>query len=54
MSYDVHLEADLGGEEPVNLGILDANCTWNVFPMFRLALGADHPTALLTAKSEDH
>lgn len=41
MSYDVHLEADLGGEEPVNLGILDENYTWNVYPMFRLALGEE-------------
>lgn len=29
MSYDVTLTADLGGPEPVTLGILDWNCTSN-------------------------
>lgn len=39
MSYDVHLEADLGGSEPVRVGHLDANYTWNVCPMFVAASG---------------
>lgn len=41
MSYDVHLEADLGGPEPVTLNLLDRNYTWNVYPMFKRALGDD-------------
>lgn len=39
MSCDVSLEADLGGDEPVMLGILDANYTYNVRPLFHRALG---------------
>ena len=39
MSYDVWLEADLGGPEPVPVGALDANYTYNVAPMFRAAIG---------------
>lgn len=39
MSYDVHLEADLGGPEPVSVGRLEANMTYNVAPMFREAVG---------------
>lgn len=34
MSYDVGLECDLGGPEPVGLALLSANCTYNVAPMF--------------------
>lgn len=40
MSYDVHLEADLGGAEPVRVGSLDANYTYNVTPMFAAACGS--------------
>ena len=39
MSWDVHLEADLGGPEPLRVGDLDANYTWNVGPMFKAAVG---------------
>lgn len=39
MSYDVHLEIGVGGDEPARLGFLDANYTWNVYPMFKAALG---------------
>lgn len=41
MSYDVSLEADLGGGEAVSLGLLNENYTWNVYPIFRKALGED-------------
>lgn len=30
MSYDIHLEADLGGEEPVRVGDLEWNYTSNI------------------------
>jgi hypothetical protein len=36
MSYDIWLEADLGGPEPVRLG--DWNYTSNVAPMWRKAM----------------
>lgn len=39
MSYDVWLEADLGGKEPVSLRTLDANYTWNISPMITAAVG---------------
>ena len=39
MSYDVHLEADLGNG-PVTVGNLDANCTYNVSGMFKAACGS--------------
>lgn len=39
MSYDVTLLADLGGPEPVSLGLLDENYTWNVYPMFHAVVG---------------
>lgn len=42
MSYDVHLEVDVGGAEPVRGGDLDANYTYNVYPMFAAA-GAGSP-----------
>lgn len=41
MGWDVHLEIDAGGTEPVPLTILDRNYTWNVYPMFQAALGED-------------
>lgn len=37
MSYDVDLYADLGGPEPLNLGILDWNYTWNIYQMTQAA-----------------
>lgn len=40
MSYDIHLEADLGGPEPIQVGDLYWNCTSNLAPMWRAA-GAD-------------
>ena len=39
MSWDVHLEADLGAGEPVRVGDLDANYTYNVSPMFSAVIG---------------
>lgn len=39
MGYDVSLKADLGGAEPVAVGGLDANYTYNVAPMFSAAIG---------------
>lgn len=41
MSYDVHLEIDAGGAEPVSLAILNENMTWNVRPMFKAAIGEE-------------
>lgn len=41
MSWDVHLEADLGGPAPLRVGDLDANYTWNVHPMFQAAIGEE-------------
>lgn len=38
MSYDIWLEADLGGESPVNIGTLDWNYTSNCSPMWREAM----------------
>lgn len=38
MSYDVSLSIDVGGPEPVSLGLLDWNYTSNVAPMWRLAM----------------
>lgn len=43
MSYDVHLEIDVGGDEPARVGSLDVNYTWNVYPMFAAA-GAAPPS----------
>lgn len=43
MSYDVYLVADLGGPEPITLGILDANMTWNLRPMFAAVNDGDGP-----------
>lgn len=40
MSYWIHLEADLGGPEPLTVGGLDWNYTSNGGPMWRAA-GAD-------------
>lgn len=40
MSYDICLEADLGGPEPVRVGYLDWNYTSNCAPMWGEA-GAD-------------
>lgn len=40
----MHLEADVGGAEPVRLDVLDANYTYNVYPMFKAA-GSDSPNA---------
>lgn len=37
MSYDIYIEADLGGDEPVDLGF-DFNYTSNVAPMWRQAM----------------
>lgn len=40
MSYDIHLEIDAGGEEPVP--VTDGmNITWNVGGFFRAVLGGD-------------
>jgi hypothetical protein len=39
MSYDVSLEADLGGPEPVRVGDLDANYTYNCGGMLGEATG---------------
>lgn len=38
MSYDIWLEADLGGDEPARVGDLDWNYTSNVAPMWRKAM----------------
>ncbi len=38
MSYDIWLEADLGGTHPVQVGDLDWNYTSNVAPMWRKAM----------------
>lgn len=38
MSYDIWLEADLGGEERTRLVTLDWNYTSNVAPMWRRAM----------------
>jgi hypothetical protein len=38
MSYDLYLEADLGGPEPSQVGDLDWNYTSNCAPMWRLAM----------------
>ena len=38
MSYDVHLEADLGCG-PVRVGDLDSNMTWNIAPIVVAACG---------------
>lgn len=43
MSYDVYLVADLGGPEMVSLGLLDANMTWNLRPMFAAVNDGDGP-----------
>jgi len=43
MSYDVHLDIDAGGPEPVALAILDANMTWNLRPMFAECNNGDGP-----------
>lgn len=39
MSYDVWLEADLGGPQPVTVGHLDANYTYNCGGMLFEAVG---------------
>ena len=39
MSYDVWMEADLGGPRPVRLNILSENYTSNVSPMWFESLG---------------
>lgn len=39
MSWDVHLEANLGGAHPIRVGDLDANYTYNVSPMFAAVIG---------------
>lgn len=39
MSYSVWLEIDTGGEEPYQIDDDYLNYTYNVAPMFRLALG---------------
>jgi len=44
MSYDVWLTVDVGGTDPAPLGVLDANYTCNVAPMFMKAIG-ETPTA---------
>lgn len=51
MSYDIWLEADLGGDEPVNIGTLDWNYTSNVAPMWRLAMPRTNGLAGLHGKS---
>lgn len=38
MSYDIWLEADLGGSEPVKVGNLDWNYTSNCVAMWRRAM----------------
>lgn len=38
MSYDIWLEADMGGPERVAIGSLDWNYTSNVAPMWRKAM----------------
>lgn len=38
MSYDIWLEADLGGPEPIVIGNLDWNYTSNCAPMWRKAM----------------
>lgn len=38
MSYDIWLEADLGGEDSVRVGNLDWNYTSNCAPMWRTAM----------------
>ncbi len=40
MSYDVWLEADLGGAEPAHLSILCENYTYNVAPMLHASCGS--------------
>ena len=39
MSYDVWMEADLGGPEPVAVELLEINYTYNVSKMFSAAIG---------------
>ncbi|WP_395443608.1 hypothetical protein [Caulobacter sp. UC70_42] len=43
MSYDVYLDIDAGGPEPVTLSILEANMTWNLRPMFAEVNNGDGP-----------
>ena len=38
MSYDVHLEADLGAGF-IRVGYLDSNMTWNIAPIVQRACG---------------
>lgn len=39
VSYDAYLVADLGGPEPVSVGGLNENYTYNTGPMFEEAVG---------------
>jgi len=41
MSWDFHMEMDLGGESPSSIGQYDANYTYNVSPMFYEAFDLD-------------
>lgn len=41
MSYSIHLEADLGGPDPIHLGLLDWNYTSNVSCMWYRAMPPD-------------
>lgn len=40
MSYDISLQADLGGPHPVSVGWLSENYTWNLGEFFEWFLGA--------------
>lgn len=40
MSYDISLQADVGGPYPISLDILDENYTYNLSKFFRWFLGA--------------
>lgn len=52
MSWDFYMEADLGGEEPLDLGF-EANYTCNVAPMFYDAIGKDGIRAIDGLKGVD-